>query len=72
MWSKNLLIILSNRLTKDLALLEKVVYPLKIGIFLQTFLVLLNRIVRNGTEKEAVHSPKSHFQGVCKYSNVLQ
>jgi hypothetical protein len=45
---------------------KRVVFLLKIGNFLQTFLVLLNVIVQNGTEKGAVHSTESLFQGVCK------
>jgi hypothetical protein len=58
--------ILSNRLTRDLAHLEKrAVFPLMIGHFLQTFLVL-NLIMQNGTEKGAVHSTGSLFQGKCK------
>lgn len=55
-----------DRLTKGLAHLEKmVVFPLKIGNFLQTFLVLLNLIVQSGTEKGAVHSTENRFPGLA-------
>jgi hypothetical protein len=51
---------------------KRVAFLLKRGIFLQTFLVLLILIMQNGTEKGAVHSTESRFQGVFKYPSLKE
>ena len=51
---------------------KTLIFPLEIEISHLMFLIQLNLIVQNGTEKEKVHSLENHIQGIflCSLFNI--